>query len=362
MDTLFKAFFYAYFFWFSVSAGCFALLLIHHAIRGAWALPFQRVLEAGTKSFIVMMPLFLVLMAGLPHLYAWANPIPATDHVLQHKAAYLNVTGFLIRTLVTFAIWGFFAFVLIRSTQRQEKSLDAREADYRANWAAPGIVLFMLTATMTYTDWVMSRDAHWFSTIYPALLVVGQALAAISFSILFVTGKKRQDPYAKVLTPKLTRDMGNLMLALTMLWAYFTFSQYVIIWSGNLPEETGYFHSRTTPAWNWIGFTAVICQFFAPFLLLLSGRTKRTPEIIRQVAALVLFARVVDLYWNIAPFTVGHGHTPSPADFALPFAAAFVVVGLIWLATFEFFRRQASPLPSYDPRLEFVGAGGGHHG
>jgi hypothetical protein len=359
MDMLFPAFFYGFFFWFSMSAGCFVLLLLHHTIRGAWMLPIQRILEAGTKNFVIMMPLFFVLLAGLPHLYPWANPIPATDHVLHWKAPYLNSTGFLIRTLITFGIWAAFAIALLRSTKRQEQSNDVREADKRASIGAPGIVLFTLTATMTYTDWVMSRDAHWYSTIFPALIAVGQALGAIAFAILYVTGKTRQAQFANVVTPRLTRDMGNLMLALTMLWAYFTFSQFVIIWSGNLPEETGYFHHRLEPAWNVLGMLVVICQFFAPFLLLLSGRTKRTPEIIRGVAALVIFARVIDQFWNIAPFAVSDTEAVNPLQAAGPYAIAWIVIGAVWLIAFEFFRKQASDLPTYDARLEPAGAA--HH-
>jgi hypothetical protein len=362
---LIQAYYFGFLFWFGLSAGCFALLLVHHAIRGAWALPIQRVLEAGTKCFVVMMPLFFVLLAGMNHLYAWANPIPAGDLVLRHKAAYLNTGGFLIRTLVTFAIWGWFAWKLLASTKRQEKSLDSREADYRASWAAPGIVLFMLTATMTYTDLVMSRDAHWYSTIYPALIVVGQALGAIAFAILFVTNRSKQEPYTAVVTPKLIRDMGNLTLALTMLWAYFTFSQYVIIWSGNLPEETAYFHKRLEASWNILGGVVLVAQFFGPFMLLLSGRTKRTVGIIRQVAGLSFFAHFLDTYWNVAPFSIPDTSavTGVPAldpKVLLWFLGAFLIVGAVWYAAFEYFRKQSSELPTYDPRLQLASEGSGH--
>jgi hypothetical protein len=176
--------------------------------------------------------------------------------------------------------------------------------------------------------------------------------------VIYILRRINQKPYSDIVTPKLTRDHGNLMLMMTMVWAYFTFSQFLIMWSGNIPEEVGYFHHRMQGAWNILGGAVIVFQFFVPFLLLLSGRTKRTPTILLPVALWIFSTRVLDLYWNIGPFFVKDTETAGPLQMAGPFLIAWIVMGAVWLACFEFFRRQSSVLPTHDPRLLMEAA---HH-
>jgi hypothetical protein len=350
--SFFQPFLYGYVFWVCVSLGCFGLMLLHHMLRGTWGLPILRLVEAGAKTLYVMLPLFLLLYVGREYIYPWMDPqLVATDKVLHLKSAYLNSTGFLVRGLVYFAIWIGLTFILTRSSKRQDETGDHREAQMRTNLSAPGFVLFILTVTFAFTDWVMSVDAHWYSTIFGAWFVISQGLSAMSLCVFWLTSRVKQDPYSQIVTPKLTRDHGNLLLMMTMVWAYFTFSQFLIIWSGNLPEETEFFKHRMEGAWNYMGSAIVLFQFFIPFVLLLSGRTKRTPDILRNVAVIIFCTRIVDLYWHIAPFFVKDTHHTGPVQAAGPFLLAFAGVGVLWIAAFEFFRRQSSILPTHDPRL-----------
>jgi len=325
---------------------------MHHTLKGKWGLAILRILEAGSKTLLIMAPLFVVIVMGMGELYPWAKPdVVKADQILSHKQWYLNSMGFIVRAVVAFALWGFWSFKLIGSTKRQEATGDLKEEQKRSNFAPPGIVIFVLTVTMIITDWVMSLDKHWFSTIFGVWFVVGQGLAVLSFSTIFLLTRKNQTPYKEIITPELTKDLGNLMLAFSMIWAYFTFSQFLIIWSGNLPEETEYFKHRLAGMWNGMGTIVVLCQFLAPFLLLLSGNTKRTPSILLKVAVLIFAARFLDLYWNIVPFFVKGTENANPINMAGPYVIAWVAMGAVWIGAFEFFRKQASPLPTYDPRL-----------
>jgi hypothetical protein len=349
---IFPAFLFAYMFWVCLTLGCFGLMLLHHMLRGTWGLAILRLLEAGSKTLFLMAPLFLVLVAGLKDIYPWANPERvAHDVILQKKLPYLNPTGFAARGIIYFVIWIIFAVVLIASAKRQDQSGDPAEAQKRANIAAPGFVLFVITVTLAVTDWVMSVDPHWFSTIFGFWFIIGQGLAAMSFCVIYIVSRRNQKPYSDIVTPKLTRDHGNLMLMMTMVWAYFTFSQFLIMWSGNIPDEVGYYFHRMQASWNILGTIVVVGQFFIPFLLLLSGRTKREPTILLPVACWIFGTRILDLYWNIAPFFVKDTETAGPIQMAGPFLIAWIVVGALWLGCFEFFRRQSSVLPTHDPRL-----------
>jgi hypothetical protein len=359
LEQFFRAYHFAWLFWTGVTLGFTGLLLLNHAIRPIWGSTVLRLLEAGSRMLPVMLLGFIpiAVAAFTQHLFPWADPAKVNGnteaaHILQWKAPYLNPVFFTIRGVLFFLIWIFWTQKMIASAAREDRTGDYREGQMRANWAAPGLVVHVLLITLAMTDWAMSLDPVWFSTIYPIWFMVGHGLCAMSFMIIFVMNRIGESPWREVVTPSIRRDFGNMMLMLTMVWAYFTLSQFLIIWSGNLPEETHYFHTRMSPQWNPIGTVVVIFQFFVPFLLLLSGRTKRTPGLLKGVALMAIITHAVNVFWTVIPSYVSKaGHVQTPLE-ALPWNLGLLaVVGIVWYLLFRSFLGRGNLLPTYDPRL-----------
>jgi hypothetical protein len=350
-----EAYLFALIFWVCVPLGCLGWTLMHHTVRGRWGLSVLRLFEAGGGPLAMLamaalfIPVILAVAMGGGLLYEWTDAaLVARDHVLHHKAPYLNQPFFIIRFVLYFAIWAGFAAFLRSSTLRQESSNDVREQHRRTNWSAPGLVAFVLTVTFAFTDWVMSLQPHWFSTIYGAWFVVGQGLMALSLVTWILAANAHKEPYRRIVSPNLTRDLGNLLLAFTMLWAYTSLSQYLIIWSGNMPEFNEYYVRRSLGGWNFIGLTLIVGQFFIPFMLLLSPKTKRIPASLAKVAAWIFFMRLIDMYNTVVP--AFHDRN-SPLQLGWQEPVALVAIGAIWLAAFAAQIKKAPLLPTHDPRL-----------
>jgi hypothetical protein len=357
--TFFQAYLFGYIFWLNFSLGCFGLTLLHHVVRGSWGLPILRVLEAGARTLPLMAGLFVVVVLGMlfGDLYPWNNSRALQDGVMRHaveaKASYLNPLWFIIRAVIYFGIWIGLSSFLNRSSLEQDRTGDASLAQERTNWSAPGMVVFFVSITFAVTDWVMSLDPRWYSTIFGVLFVTGQALTALAFSTLLMTRLVNYRPFSEIVTPQLTRDLGNLLLTLTMVWAYISLSQFLIMWAGNLPEEIAYYTTRNSGGWLPVGTVLILFQFFAPFLMLLSGRTKRTPGYLAGVATLILAMRVLDIAWIVIPF-YQQAEQPVNANLAWMSVAALLGLGGIWLGAFTHQLRRHPLLPRHDPRLQEV--------
>lgn len=350
-ELFFQSWLYGFMFWVCLTLGCFGLTVLHHTVKGSWGLSVLRLYEAGggPTMILVMGALFAPIVLGLHSLYHWTHKEEvAKDIILQHKVGYLNEPFFIARAVAYFLVFALISYVLRSSSLRQDRTLDPGEAARRTTLSAPTLVFFVVFVTFAVTDWVMSLDPHWFSTIFGGWFVVGMGLAALAFGTLIVASNAGAKPYVEIVSPKLTRDLGNLMFAFTMLWAYFTLSQFLITWSGNLPEFTTYYYRRGTQAgtewWNYLGAFNVVCQWLIPFLLLLSPRVKRTTSILWKVALWILVMRAFDLYWNIIPF-FGRG-------FSWTDVAAFVGIGGVWLAVFASQVKNHALLPAHDTRLQ----------
>jgi hypothetical protein len=304
----FRSYLVAFVFWAGVALGSMAIAMLHHLTGGAWGLAIRGILESAFRTFPVLLLLFLPLIAGMTYLYEWAHePIPA-------KAAYLNVPFFLARTGLYFAIWLGLAHFLNKW----------REPLRLQHLSGAGLLLYGGTVTFAAVDWVMSLEPHWFSTIFGILYMGGQGVSALCFVIAVAVILARRGTLAYTF-----HDLGNLLLAFIMLWAYFNLSQFLIIWSGNLPEEIPYYLKRWSYGWQWIGLALVVLHFALPFVLLLSRDRKRNPAALMRVAGLVVVMRLLDLYWQIAP-TMPESKVGIPWMFVL----APLGVGGIWLAAF----------------------------
>jgi hypothetical protein len=344
----FQSYLYAYMVWMCLTLGMFGLTLLHHTVRGSWGLPILRFLEAGAATLPLMLVLFLPVLAGLPELYPWARPevVQANAH-LQHKTGYLNVPFFVVRAAIYFAIWIGLARVLRRWSLQQDMTEDPALAQKRMNLSAPGLVLFVLTVTFAMIDWVMSLEPLWQSSIYGAWFIVGQGLSAFAFSTTVLLIAARHKPFADVVTPQLTRDLGNLTFAFVILWAYTSFSQFLIMWSANLPEEIVYYVKRNQGGWQYLSAALTVLQFFLPFLLLLSSRVKRYAGLLLKVMVFLLVMRVVDLFWIIVPAFGRQTLSVHWLDITL-----LAGIGGVWLAWFAQQVRSAPLLPRHDSRLQ----------
>lgn len=337
----------------SLTLGCFGLTLLHHTVRGQWGLSLLRFFEAGggPGALILMAVGFLPIAYGLHayHLYEWADPAHLDD-IIRSKQWWLNNNFFYARTAIYFAIWIFWATLLRRSSVGQDTTRDPVQAQRRTNWAAPGLVMYFMTTTFAFTDWIMTLQPHWFSTVWGAWLVMGSALMAMSLAVFLLLAHRAQQPFKDVIVPGLTKDHGNLLFTLTMLWTYLMLSQFLIIWSANLKEEIPYFLARSENGWNFLGLIVIVGQFFIPFFVLLAPKTKRLPALLIKVAIGIFILRFLDLYWVIMPSIRHHGG-PIPT---LGDILALLGVGGLWLYVFVNVHKQANPFPMHDPRIRQV--------
>jgi hypothetical protein len=350
----FRSYLVAYLFWLGIALGCLGILMLQHLTGGAWGIVIRRLLESGARTLPLLALLFVPILFGLQELFVWARPeAVAADEILQHKSLYLNVPFFIVRAVVYFAAWTGLAWLLCRWSARQDATGDPRLIRKLGTLSGPGIVIYVLTMTFASVDWVMSLEPHWFSTIFGGLLVAGQALAAMAFVIAALSLLAGRKPLAGVIGSAHFHDLGKLLLAFVMVWSYFAFSQFLIIWAGNLPEEIPWYLSRLTGGWEWLGLALVIAQFAAPFLLLLSRDFKRNANRLARVAALVVLLRLLDMYWMIAPAF-------DPGAFAIHWLDIVAPLGLggIWLAVFVWQLGRMPLLPLRDEYLpEAIGHG-----
>jgi hypothetical protein len=344
----FQSYLVAYMFVLGVTLGCLALGMVHQLSGGAWGVVIRRPIGAASRVLPVLTVLFLPLVFGMSHLYEWTHAdVVAGDEVLQHKQLYLNVPFFLVRAVFYFVVWNALSFFLNAWSLEQDRTGDPAIARRMQLLSAGGLMGYGLTVTFASFDWLMSLEPHWFSTIYGVLIIGGQGLSALAFLIAASAWLSRRPPLQGIIVPAHFHDLGNLMLAFVMLWAYFAFSQYLIIWSGNLPEEIAWYLHRLQTGWRAVGALLVVLHFVAPFGLLLSRAIKRQANLLVKVAYLILVLRVVDLYWLVAPEFHRDGVAVSWLDLVLPFS-----LSALWLGCFVWQLRGRAILPVHDPQFD----------
>ena len=358
--SFYHAYLVGYVYWVGISLGCLGLTLLHHLVGGGWGLPIRRPMESAGVTLVPLAILFLPIALGLPHLYEWARPdVVNADELLKSKADYLNPGFFLARTAVYFAVWMLLALLVDRLSAAQDRRSDFRPSRSLGALGGPGLILLFLTATFAAIDWMMSLEPHWVSSIYGAMVVVGQGLATLSMLVLIVTRMSDRSPMDRAVTHGRLHDIGNLMLAFTMLWAYMSFSQYLIIYSGNLPEEIPWYLRRARGPWQWFGLGLIVFHFFLPFFVLLFRENKRYGKALARAAAWILVMHWVNLVWLIVPASLeapSKGHVGVPIAWGTVFLSLASVVGVggIWLSAFLWRLRSWPLVPLNDPNLNEV--------
>ena len=339
----FQSYLVAYVWVVGIPLGCFGLMTLHHLSSGAWGLMIRRIFEAATRTLPALAILFVPVAIGMRTLYPWARH----DEKLEgFSAKYLTPQGFVIRAAVAFAFWSIFAFVLSRMSLRQDETGDKRLRRRMQQVSAGAVCVYVVVMTLCAVDWLMSLSPGWASTIYGFYVIVGQVIAALAFIILIALYLSSRPPLEGRFRGDHFHDYGKLLLAFIMIWAYFSLSQFIIIWSGNLPDETSWYMGRMIGGWRMCSLVLILVHFVLPFVLLLSRNLKRDRVRLAQVAALVLVARWLDVFWLAAPAFSDHV-VVHPLDVTTPIA----LFGL-W---FFFFTRQLktrSLLPAREPTLK----------
>jgi hypothetical protein len=338
----------AYNFWLGIALGSLVILMLQYVTGGAWGFAIRRILESGTRTLLLLAVLFIPILVGMHWLYEWAQPDQvAASADLQHKSPYLNVPFFILRTLFYFAIWLVCMFFLNRwSAQWDTDSPPGSPRRFRM-LSAPGLALYGATITFASIDWVMSLEPDWCSTIYPVLFAVGQILGAFAFTNIVIVLLATRRPIIDIVSPGLLRDLGNLLLAFVMFWAYLGISQFLLIWIANLPEEIPWYLRRTRGGWQYVALVLIVAQFAVPFVLLLSRDIKEHRRTLMLVAGLILVMRFLDLFWWIEP---AYPHEEQYFFWLLD-VGAVVGLGGLWLWWFVRQLQQRPLLPARGPYL-----------
>jgi hypothetical protein len=398
-----------------LSLGSMVVIMVNYLTGGNWGFVTRRFLEAATRTLPLVTVMFVPVALGALDLTggpysAWTNPelldrqSEHFDEIIVKKSPYLNVQFFLIRAVIYFAIWNLLVYLLNAWSKKQDTARSPAIAERCAGLSGPGIILYALTITFASIDWVMSLEPHWYSTIFMAIFGMGQVLTGFVFAVAaLMVVSLREQPHAPssqlpefqpgsprvqegikpaegtiTTTPapvtfapptmpiQTLSDLGTLTMAFIMVWAYLSFCQFLLIYSGNLPVEVPWYVKRFDGVWGWVATSLLLLNFFLPFLLLLNPSIKRNRRHVTAIAALVLFMRVVEVVWLIVPAFSGHGHGGSTEEHGTSFigvllypAALVGVIGL-WLAYYLWQIRRLPLLPQYNPAEEAAHGQGAH--
>jgi hypothetical protein len=348
-DSFFQSWLTSYLYWFGITSGCIALLMLHHTVGGGWGFIIRRMLEAGSRCLPLMVIAFIPVILGMHSLYEWTHTEAASDAVLRMKAPYLNVPGFIGRTVFYFFVWGVFTFLMNKWGAVYDERADKKIFGNLNRLGAFGLLIQVLLVTFMAVDWVMSITPHWVSSMLGPLFVAGQALTTLALMNVFVGTLGLKSPLLKLVPERYFRDLGNLMMALILVWAYMSFSQYLIQYSGNIKEEVEWYVVRRHGGWGIIGLSLVFLHFALPFAVLLASAVKTNPKNLWRIAAFVLFIRWVDLMYlsrpNLEPNLLKALHLADVGTFCL--------LGGVWLFWWSREVQKRPLIPAHDPRFSY---------
>ena len=326
----FRSWLPSYLFWFSIVAGALAVLMLQYVTGGEWGLLIRRPLGAAARTMWVMLVLFIPVALGIREIYPWANEGWAGFHeVHAAKGGYLNSKFFFIRVAIYFAfflVWAWRIRVLSLEFYRTRSPYTELS---RRKWAASGIVLVVLAMTFLSIDWMMSTEPKWSSTMYGITFTVGCGLSAFAFVTFFLSRLAQTTAMSEVLRPMHLRDLGNLMLAFVMFYAYTSFSEYLLIWYANLHEEIPHYLVRQHGTWGVLAGMLILFHFFLPFFMLLMRSIKDRPQTIGVVTVIIIVMRYIAIYWLVAPSWYGEHFSYSWMDLS-----SLIGIGGLWLWAF----------------------------
>ena len=326
----FHSYLFAYMFWFGITVCALPILMIDHLAGGRWGAVIQRFLEASTRLLPLMALLFIPIVLGIGSIYEWSHAdVVANDALLQHKAPYLNIPFFVLRAVLYFVIFIGMSVFLNRWSRERDLTGDYNFTRRLRRLGGYGLPIFTITLSFVLIDWLMSLEPHWFSTMYPLMVGMGMMVTAFAFVILMLILFSRYQPVSDVASPKIFSDLGSLLFSFIMIWAYFSYSQFMLMWYANLPEEAPWYLTRMSGGWQWIAIAIILFMFVLPFFMLISGDIKRSGRWMIFITLVVLGIRLVDMFWLVMP-AFQHGHaalTVSWLDIVMPIALGGIWVG-----------------------------------
>jgi hypothetical protein len=346
-----KQFFFSwlvsFLFFLSLALGALFFVLIQYASQGGWSIVVRRIGETVFATVPAMAALFVPLLFGLNDLYSWSVPGAAEhDALLRWKAPFLNVPFFLIRAALYFGIWSFIALLYYRGSRGQDLTGDLKVSARLRRFAGPGIIVLALTQTFASVDWIMSLAPHWYSTMFGVYFFAGSFVAFIALLSVVAVAMRRAGLLDTVITAEHLQDIGKLLFAFTVFWTYIAFSQFFLIWYGNLPEETIWYRARMEGSWMTVSIFIMAGHFVVPFFYLMGRAVKRNGATLAVGGAWLLAMHYVDLYWQVMPTLHPDGLRPSALD-----VAALVAVGGCFVAAASWLMRRQALVPMRDPRL-----------
>jgi hypothetical protein len=346
------AYLIAFAWWLGLSLGALSLVMANHIAGARWNVTVRRLGESMGAAVPLFLLLFIPLLLGAKEIWFWVDPqpgIPKELHeLLAHKRPYLNMTSFVIRALVYFGVWSLVAWRLRSFSLEQDETGDPALTLRQRTWSAPGLVAFILTATFAAFDWLMSLQPTWYSTIFGLYIFAGAFVASLALVCLVVTGlRSSEEPWGRLITADHQHNLGKLLFAFIAFWAYMAFSQYMLIWAGNLPEEVQWIVVRSRGPWRPVGQLILVGHFLIPFFLLLSRDLKRSPPALAAVAVWMLAIHYLDLYWVVMP-----AQSFDRLSLHWTHLTSFVGVGGVSVAAAILLLRGGRPVPVRDPFLE----------
>jgi hypothetical protein len=337
----------AFLFFLSLSLGALFFVLIQYAAQGGWGVVLRRIGETAFATLPVMAALFLPLLLGLRDLYSWSLPGAAEhDALLRWKAPYLNVPFFLMRAALYFGSWSFIALMYYRGSRGQDATGDPLVSARLRRLAGPALIVLGVTQTFASIDWIMSLTPHWYSTIFGVYFFAGSFVGFIALLSVVSVAMRRAGLLATAITAEHLHDVGKLLFGFTAFWAYIAFSQFLLIWYANMPEETIWYKARLEGSWLNVSLFLMAGHFAAPFFFLMGRSVKRTGATLALGGAWLLAMHAVDLYWQVMPTLHPHGPSVSALD-----VAAFLAVGGSFVAAAGWLLRRQALVPLGDPRL-----------
>lgn len=351
--TLFKdkerawfAYLVGYFYFFILGIGGLFFASLQYVSKAGWSVNIRRFSEALTAFLPVAFIGALALLLGGKYLYEWMVPAHvAADPLLQHKSGYLNVTFFVIRVLLFFGLWLLFRSKLVGGSVAQDQSGDVSITEKAVGWSVAFLLVFALSFSLFGVDLVMSLQPHWFSTIFGVYLFAGLFQSTMALMILMIIYCMRKGVLTGFVDENHLHDLGKYLFAFTVFWAYIAYSQYMLIWYANLPEETVFYMPRMMGSWLYVSAALLLFKFVVPFLALLPRWAKRTPAHLAAVSILILVMQYVDLYWLIYP-----NFNSEQAVMGLPEIGMFLGFAGIFFFTVTRFLGRYSIVPVKDPR------------
>jgi hypothetical protein len=331
----FRSYIVAFSYTATIGLGAFFFVMVQYLTGSAWSVTVRRIMENIMITLPVGAILFIPIIFGLKDIYSWTNPeFVSQSSVLKSKSGFLTENFFLIRTYVYFLLWSIWIFSIYRQSTKQDTERSARQMHIISRWSAPGLFLVVVVGSGAAFDWLMSIEPKWYSTIFGLYVLAGGALAFMAVVTLVSLGFRRAGILTKSITDEHYHDLGKWLFALTAFYTYIAFSQYMLIWYANLPEETVWYRNRLQGNWIWVGAAMPFIRFLIPFFILICRPAKRNLKVLGLMAAWILIVQYIDLYWVVMPAYYKTGPQLHWLDFAT-LGTTISICGLVFWGRFK---------------------------